>query len=268
VAGRYLQADGRRPEEVADLARELSDVLDRYFTQSLTSLSTAASGDLTDGLDANRERIPLSSRHGSVDLFLARVTDPTAGSIWLFSSGSLANVSALSQSPQASWVESIMPSALVARTFLGASLAQWILWATSILAPLLLFWTVALSVVWIARWRIADLTRRAVFISWWRGIRWLIVIGLTLVVHLAILPLLGFSLTFRYAYARIGLVVAVIVVAFLVWRLVAVTFNHASLLAMRRGRSDRRSLIQLGERIVKGGRHRQCDAWPSGTGGR
>jgi len=63
--------------------------------------------------------------------------------------------------------------------------------------------------------------------------------------------LLGFSVTFRLVYARIGLTIGVVLAALLVWRLVSVTFHQARMLAMRRGRSDTRSVIQLAERIVK-----------------
>ena len=65
------------------------------------------------------------------------------------------------------------------------------------------------------------------------------------------MPWLGFSLTFRYACTRVALVVAVIISALLAWRLVSVTFAHARQLALRRGRSNTRSLMLLGERVVK-----------------
>jgi MscS family membrane protein len=160
-------------------------------------------------------------------------------------------VPTLTGSPQDTFVERLMPARLVARSYFGVSLAQWILWAASIVVPLLLFWLLALLVAWVSRRRIADLTRRALFLRWWSGVRWLLIIALTLAAHLASLRLLGFSLTSRVAYLRVGLFVAVIVAALLVWRLVSVTFRQASLLAMRRGRSDTRSLIQFSERVVK-----------------
>jgi MscS family membrane protein len=59
------------------------------------------------------------------------------------------------------------------------------------------------------------------------------------------------DLTFRYTYSRVALVAAVIISALLAWRLVSVTFAHARQLALRRGRSDTRSLMLLGERVVK-----------------
>jgi MscS family membrane protein len=116
---------------------------------------------------------------------------------------------------------------------------------------LVLFSALGRAIVAIVRFRIGDITRRAVFVSWWHGIRWLVILALTLATHLAALPFLGFSVRFRLVYGRLGLLAAVILGALLVWRLVSVTFHHASLLALRRGRSDARSLIQLGERVAK-----------------
>jgi hypothetical protein len=43
----------------------------------------------------------------------------------------------------ATWVERVMPASLVSRSYYGLSLAQWILWASTLLAPLLLFGTFA-----------------------------------------------------------------------------------------------------------------------------
>ena len=251
VAARYLQVGARSQREIENQARGLSDLLDRYFTQPLTSLSRLPAGVVADGLEPDQERLPLTIGDRTVDLFLTRVADPTAGSIWVFSSDSLARVPSLSRSSQATWVERVMPATLVASSFWGISLAQWILWAVSIAAPLLFFWMLALVVGRVVRRRIADPTSRAVFTSWWSGIRRLLVLGLTLGAHLAVVPFLGFSLTFRLTYSLIGLFISVVVAALLAWQLVSVAFHQASLRAMRRGRTETSSLIQFSERIAK-----------------
>ncbi len=251
VAARYLQLSGRSAREAENVARDLNELLDRYFTQPLTTLSASPAGALDDGLAANRERLTLTMGDRPADILLTRINDPNAGQIWLFSSESLAQVPALSRSQQETLVERLMPPSLVARSFWGISLAQWIVWAASIVLPLLLFWTAALCVVASSRRLIRDTTRRTVFEAWWKGVRWLLIIALTLGTHLLLMPWLGFSLTFRYTYTRVALVVAVIISALLAWRLVSVTFAHARQLALRRGRSDTRSLMLLGERVVK-----------------
>jgi MscS family membrane protein len=251
VAAGYLQLSGRSAREAENISRELNELLDRYFTQPLTTLSALPTGALDDGLAANRERLLLTMGNRRVDILLTRINDPTAGQIWLFSSESLAQVPALSRLRQETLVERLMPPSLIARSFWGASLAQWILWAASIVIPLLLFWIAALCVVAFSTRLIHDTTRHGWFEAWWKGVRWLVVIGLTLATHLLLMRWLGFSLTFRYAYSRVALVVAVIISAVLAWRLVSVTFAHARQFALRRGRSNTRSLMLLGERFVK-----------------
>jgi MscS family membrane protein len=82
-------------------------------------------------------------------------------------------------------------------------------------------------------------------------VRWLIVVGMTLGIHLSAMRLIGFSLTSRLMYARVGVVLAILTLALLIWRLVSVACQQARLMALRRGRSDTRSLIVLGERVVK-----------------
>src|SRR5574339_291641 len=55
VAARYLQRERRSTKQLEDLSKDLSDLLDRYFTGRLSALSTASSGDLADGYDPDRE---------------------------------------------------------------------------------------------------------------------------------------------------------------------------------------------------------------------
>jgi MscS family membrane protein len=251
VAARYLQAGGRSPQQLENLAEDLSGLLDRYFTERLTALSTAPTGDLADGLDADREPIHLVIGDREVDLFLRRVKDPTAGEIWLISSDSLARVPSLRRSSADTWIERFMPSSLVARSYAGLSLAQWMLWATSFLGPLLFLWALARLVPWVIRRRTVDVTKRALLLTGWNHARWALVAGLTLLAHLAAVPLLGFGVTARLDYTRVVLVALALVVTLLVWRLVGAMFQQAGLIAMRRGRASARSLIQLGERVAK-----------------
>ena len=251
LAAQFLQAGGRSPQVVQELAADLSDLLDRYFTLPLASLSRAAGGEIADGLAADRERIGLVIGDEKVDLFLTRVTDPAAGSIWLFSSDTLARVPRLHRTAQATWLERVMPATLLEQSYFGLSLAQWILWAASILGPILVLWPLTAFVAAMGRQRISDITRRAVFLSGWNSLRWPLVVGLTLAIHLSVIRLVGFSLTARLTYARIGLAVAIFTVAMLAWRLTSITCRQARLMALRHGRSDTRSLIALGERVVK-----------------
>ena len=249
VAARYMQRERRGPQQLEDLARDLSDLLDRYFTERLSALSMEPTGNLADGLDPDREGIHLVIGDRPVDLFLKRVKDPMAGLIWLISSESLARVPTLHRDEAATWVERVMLASLVSRSYYGLSLAQWILWASTVLLPLLLFGTFAWLVLWLAKRRSG--TGRSLFLSSWSRVRWPLVLTLTLISHLVTVPLIGFSVRFRVAYTRFILIVSVIIAAVLVWRLVTATFQRARLAAIRRGRSNTRSLVQLGERVIK-----------------
>jgi MscS family membrane protein len=251
LAGSYLERAGQSAAQTETLARDLNGLLDRYFTQPVSRLSGSPAGALNDGLPPDRERLLLTMGDRSVPIFLERVSEPDTGPIWLFSSDSLAQVRTLSRSPQATYIERLMPADLIARSYWGISVAQWILWAASIVIPFLLLWALALLFSSFTGRLIPDPSRRVLFQSWWRGVRWLIVIGLTLAAHLALIPFLGFGLTYRYAYSRTVVAVGVVIFALLSWRLLSVTFAHARLLALRHGRSDTRSLILLGERVVK-----------------
>ena len=181
VAARYMQRERRGPQQLQDLGRDLSDLLDRYFTERLTALSMEPTGNLADGLDPDREGIHLVIGDRSVDLFLKRVKDPTSGLIWLISSESLTRVPTLHRDEAATWVERVMPASLVSRSYYGLSLAQWILWAFTLLAPLLLFGTFAWLVLWLAKRRSA--TGRSLFLSSWSRVRWPLVLTLTLLLE-------------------------------------------------------------------------------------
>jgi MscS family membrane protein len=251
LAARYLQVARWTDRELEGVSRDLSDLLDRYFMQRLTALSVLPEGTLDDGLAPDRERLVLTIGESRVDIYLTRVTEPGGGTVWLFASETLAEVPELRRSAADTWVEQTMPAPLVSRSYLGASLAKWVLWAASIVVPLSLFWGLMLVVGLIVKWRIGDPTRRTVFESWWKGMRWLLALCLALLAHLSLMPSLGFSLTFRFPYTRGVLTLGVVLLALLIWRLVSVSFLQARAIALRRGRSDTESLVRLGERVVK-----------------
>ena len=251
TAARYLQIGNRAASQVETIVRDLDELIDRYFVRPLSFVSDSPTGDLADGLPANRERFTLDIGDSPVDLFLTRVPDADAGQLWLVSSDSLADVSVLQRASAATVAERLMPASWISKTFLGISLAHWVLWAASVFLPLLLCVALARLVAFVLRRSFTDLTRRALVLSWWTRVRWLLVCGVALGVHLMFVPFLGFSLTFRYVYARYALTIGVIVFAMLVWRVMTVSFYHARMLALRRARSDTRSLLLLGERVLK-----------------
>jgi len=84
-----------------NVAMQLNELIDRYFSEPITALSPAPSGIVNDGLPLDRERIELTIDGKSVNLELVRTTDPQAGRIWLFASETLAKVPAIYRSAEA-----------------------------------------------------------------------------------------------------------------------------------------------------------------------
>ncbi|HOC18400.1 MAG TPA: mechanosensitive ion channel [Vicinamibacterales bacterium] len=249
-AARFLQlsAGGRRDTE--RLARDLADLIDRYYIQPLAALSDDPQGTATDGLALDRERVILTMAGKPVDLELVRVKDREAGLVWLVSAQTLARVPALRRSAGVTWLEGLMPAALVDARLFGLSIAQWVAWAATLLVPAAALWLLSAIVIASAR-AVSGPKRRALIDTWYGGLRWPVILVVTLAVHVAAVPLLGFSLAFRFGYSRLELAVVVLAVAWFLWRLMALSFTHARIMALRRGQASVRSLLLLAERVSK-----------------
>ena len=251
MAARFLQLRGRQVARAEQLARDLNVLLDRYYTQPLIRISSDPAGNQEDGLPRNHDRLPLTIGTGTHDLLLERVADPDGGQVWLFSTETLADVPGLVESPQATWIETVMPASLTRRPVLGASAAQWIAGIASIALPVLLFWLIGQLVIWVVMRVTRGTDRRLLINAWWRRLRWPLVTGLALVVHIVVIQSLGFSFQFRYIYARGAVALALIIAGVLLWRLVSLSFQHAGIVALRHGRAATRTLLLLAERIAK-----------------
>jgi MscS family membrane protein len=81
------------PSKAAELARQLSVVLDRGMSVNLDAVSQSPDGDLKDKLPDNRDRLgSAKTANGSVDIFLDRVTIRNQPPVWLFSSETLRGI--------------------------------------------------------------------------------------------------------------------------------------------------------------------------------
>ena len=250
-AAQYLQAGRRSPQETARLARALNSLLDEYFEQSITTVSAAPEGDLNDGLPANRERLPLNIGSRAVDLQLVRVEQPGKPAVWLFSQESLAQVPRLDQDTSASWIERLMPAAMADHMVFGASVAQWLVLASFFLLPLALLWVLSLLATRLLRRQAAHFPSTAWLPAAWERVRVPLVAALALTAQVALAPLAGLSLNFRLAFGQVLLVVSALLLPLLVWRVLSVLSERARWSAQQRGYANTRSLILLGERVVK-----------------
>lgn len=251
-AARFLQVTSRQRKNTETLARNLCELMDRYFHQPISTISDSPEGALGDGLPLDREQVgPLRMGGEEIGIELVRVKDRESGPIWLISSATLSQVPALHDSMAKTWMERAMPEALLKHAVLGISWAQVILWAASIGIPILLLSLVSLMAVALARKRTGDPVRRRRVESWYAGLRWPSIFVLSLAAHLAASFWLGFSLGFRIFYSRF---VAVLLVLALTWwmrRLLTLSFTYTRGRMQRREQMGRRSLMLLGERLLK-----------------
>jgi MscS family membrane protein len=251
-AARYMQVTAKQGPNTETLARHLKELMDRYLHQPVSTINNSPEGSVDDGLPLDRERVgPLEIGGEEVYIGLVRVNDREAEQIWLISSETLSQVPALYGSIEKTWVERVMPEALLKRTVLGISLAQVIVWAGSIGIPILLLSLVSLITYFLARKIIDDPIRRRRVESWYAGIRWPSIFVLTLGLHLLSLPLLGLSLRFRIVYSRVVAVLLVIASAWLIRRLLTLSFEYTRSRMTRREQTDTKSLMLLGERLLK-----------------
>src|SRR5262245_49783392 len=161
LAARYLQVNESQRRSTQTLARDLKALMDRYFSEPVTSISDSPEGALDDGLPIDRERVgPLTINDTKTDITLVRVTDPQAGQVWLISSETLALVPVLNRSVARTFIERVMPSGLVSREVFGISLAHWIVLVATIVIPLILFALLSAGVAFVVRRMLASPSRR------------------------------------------------------------------------------------------------------------
>ena len=251
TAAQYLQmSPARRARDGEQVAIELKAVLDGAFVGSLKGISTNPEGSIQPGLPPDRERLgTLSVDDTDTDLILVRVNDPSAGRIWLFSAETLSQIHNLYQALQAHQVESHVPRALVRTQFLGMSVWLWL--------AMLAAEPVAAGIAWV----LIELVLFPILL--WRGYRkqpqltsWQKVSGPVLLVsgvliHRILVSYLSLPLLHRHYYFMTARVVLIIAAGWLSLRLLARGMDHLRDRAIARGSTGTRSLVLLGQRVLK-----------------
>ena len=252
AAARYMQVTESQRRYTRMLARDMKFLMDRYFSETVTSISDSPDGALDDGLPIDRERVgPLTIGETKVDISLVRATDPLSGRVWLISSETLAQIPSLRGSVARTWIERAMPQALVRRELFGISLAHWIVLAASLVIPFVLLMALARAVVFLAGRVSRDPVRRSSLDEWYAVTRWPAIIVLTLAIQLSAMRMLGFPLVFRIGYAHVGLVAGVVALTWLMRRILRLGFARARSAVWGRDSTSTQSLMMLGERMIQ-----------------
>ena len=191
----------------------------------------------------------MTSGDVEVDLDLVRVSDPSAGKIWLISAETLAKLPELYDQVQARQVESKLPSVLVKHQLAGMPLWQWaaMLLAVPLAAALgwLLLAVLEIPVRWWAR------RRGQLEVANWRSVSgpaWLLAGTL---IHQVCVVNLRMPLLPRHYYFQVTSIALIISATWIVWRAVRWSLRRVRTRALAHGHAGTSSLMLLGERILK-----------------
>lgn len=252
TAVQYLQVPGKPKRETETLARDLKELMNRYFSRPLALISDSPEGEVQDALPFDHERVgSLKINDKTIDVVLVHVPDPQSGRIWLISSDTLTKVPELFETIEENWVDRFMPDLLLNHALFSISLAQWIVWSASVALPFLFLYLVSRITLVILKRMVNNQPRRALVESWYNAVRWPAVFILTTIFHLLVMLTLGLSLTSRIIYGRFVLVLLIIGVVWLLRRTMDLSFERVRAAMQHTGDTGKQSLILLAERLLR-----------------
>jgi MscS family membrane protein len=250
IAAQYLQmSPARRQAEGDALAMKLNVAMNRAFAGSLRP-SRQPEGTPQEDVPLDRQNLgSMSAGDVDADLELIRVTDPSAGKIWLISSDTLVKVPELYDQVEARQVESRLPRWMVKNQLAGMPVWQWL--ALLLLIPLaagaawLLLVALQIPLRWWAR------THGQAELAKWdsvSGAAWLLAGA---VIHRILASYLGLPLLPRHYYNETVAVCVIVGFFWILWRIIRWFLQRVRNRALARGHSGTGSLMLLGERIIK-----------------
>jgi MscS family membrane protein len=250
TAADYLQmSPAHRQSQGPDLANELKQLLDRSFVGSVQRLSKRPEGSVEFGASDRQTVGTFTYGDADVPVVLVRVTDPSAGKIWLFSSDTLSKVPELYDALEAHQVESKLPQSLVQNTFLGMPLWQWLALLVAIPVAIAIGWVVVLLLA-IPRRLWLKFRNRPNLHSYDRMSTPLLV-SFSALAHRLIVHYFGLPLLTRIYYSRIIGVLIVIGFFWFLLRLIDITMQRLRIHAVSSGRIGTGTLMVLGQRLLK-----------------
>ncbi|HTW59441.1 MAG TPA: mechanosensitive ion channel family protein [Terriglobales bacterium] len=261
LAAQYLQMSAsRRQSEGEQTASELNSVLNSPAAASVrVGGFTQPEGTPQEGVPLGRQKLgTMSSGDVEADLELVRVSDPSAGKIWLVSSETLAKLPELYDQVEARQVENTLLPRLLGKRLGGmlvkheiAGMPLWQWFALLLAAPIaagvgwLVLALLGIPLRWWAR------RRGQADIANWRSVSapaWLLTGTLA---HQVFARDLGMPLLTRHYYFQFSNIALIIGAAWIAWRVVRWSLQRVRRRALAHGHAGTGSLMLLGERIVK-----------------
>ena len=234
IAAQYLQMSAaHRQSEGEQTANKLKFVLDKAFVGNYGKYNQPE-GSPQEGVALGRQKMgTMSAGDVEVDLELVRVSDPSAGKIWLISSDTIAKLPELYDQVQARQVEGKLPNVLVKNQLSGMPLWQWLamLVAAPIAAALgwLILTILEIPLRWWAR------RRGKVDVANWRSVSgpaWLLTGTL---IHQLIVVRLRMPLLLRHYYFEVTSIALIISATWIFWRVVQWSLRRVRLRALAHG---------------------------------
>jgi MscS family membrane protein len=250
IAAQYLQMSAaRRQSEGEQTATKLKYVLDNAFVGNYSRFNQPE-GTPQEGVALGHQKLgTMSAGDVEADLDLVRVSDPSAGKIWLISADTLGKLPELYDQAKARQVASKLPAVLVKHQLDGMPLWQWLalLLATPFAAGLgwLILFVMEIPLRWWAR------RRGRMDVANWRSVSgpaWLLAGTL---IHQVFVVYLHMPLLLRHYYFQITSTALILSAVWIIWRVVRWSLYRVRLRALARGHAGTGSLMLLGERILK-----------------
>ena len=250
IAAQYLQMSAaHRQSEGEQTATKLKFVLDNAFVGNYSRFNQPE-GTPQEGVALGHHKLgTMAAGDVEADLDLVRVSDPSAGKIWLISTDTLAKLPELYDQVKARKVESKLPAVLVKHQLGGMPLWQWValLAATPLAAGLgwLILAVLEIPLRWWGR------RRGRPDVANWRSVSgpaWLLAGTL---LHQVFAVYLRMPLLLRHYYFQMTSTALILSAVWIVWRVVRWSLYRVRIRALARGHAGTGSLMLLGERILK-----------------
>jgi MscS family membrane protein len=251
TAARYLQISAsRRLTQGEELTSKLNILLNQGSVGVLLKVSSLPEGNAQEGVPPDRQNVgTLVAGDGELPLTLVRVSDPTAGKIWLISSDTLEKVPEFYDQLEMRQLEGHLPAFLVQNFIFGMAVWQWLAILLAIPVAVGIAWLLlrTLSLPWNLwlRYRQLPGPSGGILVS---GPLWLLAAAL---VHVGLVLLLGLPLLDRHYYALTARVIVVVALVWLFWRITGGVMRRLRGRAISFGKTGAGTLMLLGERILK-----------------